>query len=86
MSEADGHHRLTQFRSVVTTTEKRGCTKNRRESELDFKSKTWTFEPKRGVEWMIQKAGFAGACPKADLPFQHHLQIPRHLARFTAAD
>ncbi len=53
---------------------------------LIFKSKTWTFEPKRGVEWMIQKAGFAGACPKADLPFQHHLQIHRHLSRFTAAD
>ena len=53
---------------------------------LIFKSETWTFEPKRGVEWMIQKAGFAGACPKADLPFQHHLQIPRHLARFTAAN
>lgn len=53
---------------------------------LIFKSKAWTSEPKRGVEWMTQKAGFAGACPKADLPFQHHLQIPRHLARFTAAD
>ena len=53
---------------------------------LIFKSEAWTSEPKRGVEWKIQKAGFAGACPKGDLPFQHHLQIHRHLARFTAAD